>query len=1262
MPNSVDMTTLTPVPRRDRRSMAVMGAWKSTLLRVTLHLLIGAAAVSAVSGATLPVDAAWAQTLAVPHEQQRLQTLLQATRQETGALAWADAMLAVELMPWLPSATVADLVTSVLAEGAAGPDAATALQFLQAGALRNLGDVEAVAATEDALGLVNRWSIIGPFPNDGGGGLTAILPPEANGMTSGATWPGRAIAVGWQPVESNSGQGYLDLHELVQPSSPSATILVTELTAQTNVDGFLDLAVDGSYRVWLDGQPLAEQPDHLGGGYSRDRIPLRLRRGQRHALMIKIATTEGNYGLHARVLGADFMPANVVASIPEQAPPARQPAAGEPWARPQTLADRLALELGDSTDAAQLASAAWVLHSLQAADPSEPWLAWSERALAQPDIDAESLYRLSFVVREHWRRMELIERARALSEEAHIGLRWVELRAAEMGVSAMQDADRELLRLAAAYPGSVQVRHAAARVLHDGQMFYATLDAMLGLLETFGDSPALLSAVMDAAQTVERSDLAPVLALRMLQQAPGHTGALRTLVAHAIATQDESQVDAWLSRAEALAPHSAEVLQIRAEWRQALGDLDGARVIYERMLALCPGDASLHERVGRLALRQGARERAAESFELALRITPQNAELRDYLTELQDNVDPFHESWRVSVEEILALNESLEERGPDYTWLVDQRVVRVYPNGLATTYVQEAVSIHTRNGADELRSTTIGYSPDSEMVDVLSVRIIGADGSVREAFQDSDYGPPSGPAAMYFDVHTRAISFPSLQEGEVLSFEYTISDISYRNIFDDYFGDISLMQDWAPRALFRYGVIMPSERALYTNVETIPFGESTEEVEGETRTLTFEARNVPRLPREYGTPGFTEIAQYVSVSTYANWDDLANWYWNLVEDQLVVSPEIEAMVASLVEGLTDEREKISRIYEYVVRNTRYVGLEFGIHGYKPYRTSECFARRFGDCKDTASLMKVMLQIAGIDAHLALVRTRDMGRVRNTPASLAIFNHVIVWVPSQNLYLDGTAGFSGSRELPSSDQGATSLLVLDGEGGRIHEIPWLSSESSAYATTLTARVQLNDNGRPVIEGTGSVIASGIYGAGFRQTYESEEQRLQRFGEELAGGYPGIRVTSAEFAGLTDIEVDAGATFVFQGGEFVQLQSGELQVPLFARGNSLQRRFASASTRQMPLALGAPFTLREAASIQLPEGWQATALPDSVTLESAFGRSVMRVRFEQGTLTTEWEFTMLVEQVEPADYASFREFLTQVDQSIDRIARFASEGAP
>src|SRR5690606_13765893 len=108
--------------------------------------------------------------------------------------------------------------------------------------------------------------------------------------------------------------------------------------------------------------------------------------------------------------------------------------------------------------------------------------------------------------------------------------------------------------------------------------------------------------------------------------------------------------------------------------------------------------------------------------------------------------------------------------------------------------------------------------------------------------------------------------------------------------------------------------------------------------------------------------------------------------------------------------------------------TRYVGLEFGIHGYKPYRVPQIIERGFGDCKDKASLLYTMLREAGIDAHIVLVRTRRNGAIPELPASLAVFDHAIAYVPGLDLYIDGTAVYSGMRELPEQDQGVTVLHV------------------------------------------------------------------------------------------------------------------------------------------------------------------------------------------------------------------------------------------
>ena len=121
-------------------------------------------------------------------------------------------------------------------------------------------------------------------------------------------------------------------------------------------------------------------------------------------------------------------------------------------------------------------------------------------------------------------------------------------------------------------------------------------------------------------------------------------------------------------------------------------------------------------------------------------------------------------------------------------------------------------------------------------------------------------------------------------------------------------------------------------------------------------------------------------------------------------------------------------DKVRALHRFVIEKTRYVGLEFGIHGYKPYPVSQVLLRRFGDCKDKALLLMALLREQGIESELVLLRSRRAGLVDSQPASLAIFDHAITYVPRLDLYLDSTAEFAGMSELPSQDQGVMVLRV------------------------------------------------------------------------------------------------------------------------------------------------------------------------------------------------------------------------------------------
>ena len=180
------------------------------------------------------------------------------------------------------------------------------------------------------------------------------------------------------------------------------------------------------------------------------------------------------------------------------------------------------------------------------------------------------------------------------------------------------------------------------------------------------------------------------------------------------------------------------------------------------------------------------------------------------------------------------------------------------------------------------------------------------------------------------------------------------------------------------------------------------------------RVWDFVVDDVPALIGEQGMPPWFEVASSISVSTYGAWGALGQWYEALIADQLRLDDDLRAVARELKAAATSREDLVRRVYEHVVISTRYVGIELGIHGWKPYPVSEVYRRRFGDCKDKASLLVALLREVGVDAHLVLVRTIQLGHAGETPASMWAFNHAIAWVAELDLFLDGTAERSGWR--------------------------------------------------------------------------------------------------------------------------------------------------------------------------------------------------------------------------------------------------------
>ncbi|HEY1088238.1 MAG TPA: transglutaminase domain-containing protein, partial [Archangium sp.] len=479
-----------------------------------------------------------------------------------------------------------------------------------------------------------------------------------------------------------------------------------------------------------------------------------------------------------------------------------------------------------------------------------------------------------------------------------------------------------------------------------------------------------------------------------------------------------------------------------------------------------------------------------------------------------------------------------------------------------------------------------------------------------------------------------------------------LEDTSVENLLSDYWGDVDSLQGLYVKSHYRYVVDMPKTRPLSWNKEQLPQWVKVASAEQGDRTVyRFEAENVARVVPEPNMPGFAEVATPLHLSTYQNWEQVGRYYWGLVREQLVPNEELKRAVETALKGVDkkDDAKVVAALYGFVVTNTRYVALEFGIHGYKPYRVDRILARRFGDCKDKASLIHAMLKVAGVDSRLVLLRMRHLGTLSPEVASLAAFNHAIVYVPKLNLFLDGTAEFHGSRELPSADRVANVLIVEPDAPSRFLTTP--EAQPDENLTTLAVDVTLKPDGSATAKG--SLSAKGQGAPELRRQYETTGTRVVTFEQQWAQSYPGVKANEVVVSDTKDLEAPLTVKYAVSMPRYAEAGPGMLRFFPFGAGRQFTNALAPLTERTSDLVFQGVWSNDLETTYTLPANWTVNELPADVLEESPFGAlRITASRLEGNKLRLTGRMTLSRARITAKEYPQFRAWLMKVDQAFGR----------
>jgi len=312
------------------------------------------------------------------------------------------------------------------------------------------------------------------------------------------------------------------------------------------------------------------------------------------------------------------------------------------------------------------------------------------------------------------------------------------------------------------------------------------------------------------------------------------------------------------------------------------------------------------------------------------------------------------------------------------------------------------------------------------------------------------------------------------------------------------------------------------------------------------------------------------------------------------------------------------------------------------------------------------LLSVMLGLVGIKAHPVLVRTRPGGRLGRHPASIAVFDHAIVYVPSLKRYLDGTAEFTGSGDLPLGDQGVDALVV-DGGQGTYTRTPVLPAKTNKMGRRLD--VTLAADGSALVKE--QIEITGQLAAEWRFRFQEAARRRELFQKALGRSFPGARIVTLKMQGIGDPERPVKVETTYRVPHLAQKKDGEMTLAFGRTRGSLVQRLAPLSRRRHPVELDYPFVSAERITLKLPKGVEVKETPRQHEAGKADGPRIsagdtvtQRLRFHQKVrragrvVTLERALTISLQRVPVKDYKTFRRFCSRVDSAV--ADRFVLKG--
>lgn len=378
-----------------------------------------------------------------------------------------------------------------------------------------------------------------------------------------------------------------------------------------------------------------------------------------------------------------------------------------------------------------------------------------------------------------------------------------------------------------------------------------------------------------------------------------------------------------------------------------------------------------------------------------------------------------------------------------------------------------------------------------------------------------------------------------------------------------------------------------------------------------------EAKQIPALREEGDYPRWYRPFPSVMFAPQRSWAEVVRWAKPLYPDPGALPKELEAKMQEW-KAIANPEQRLMAVLQTMQEEIRYFGIEMGESSHRPAPPAETWTRRFGDCKDKAYLMSVVLSRLGIPAVPALATTRHGKGVRDFVPAATAFNHVIVQAQlgKQTLWLDPT--LTQQRGTAAAIDIMDYGYVLPIADGIVDLREVMRTPASRKQVNVMEKYRPSDDGKTIdllivseyLGGSADNIRRDIAARGREEMGKNyAEYYRKRFGE--------LDVLSPFATNDDQVQNKLTITESYRLKQAWDEKTGSTKsLTVYADSMDQDTKLPDTIDRKAPLSLNYPMQYRHEHILELPKGWTWLGTAENESIKSsAFDYERSMVQAEQ-----------------------------------------------